>query len=1204
MKQFTTNCSDQRLTLRRSRIMTVTLFMVCISAVYAQKKVIQTYKKASLNTTVRSAGSARTYSSLNTLTTFGCQDGVSYRIQGDNSALYTVNLRTGATALLFNATQLGNRDLTALGYNPLDNFLYASVSGTNDIVKIGTSGVIQQINVPGLPNDTYEAGDVSPNGILYLYSSGASIIRKVTLSNLAVSSISLDAGDNLQDISISPDGLSIYGIDADDGDLVRYAITGGARTSTNVGLSDGSTATYIDETGDLYVIKDVSSSVFEIVGPGNPKAKSATQLTTANTTITKTDGARCIKSSATTQTPFVCTAGRAFAVVGTKGYKNDECNDLGNSKLAEYNLQNGTLITESGQLINSFNSRTTVNNMGYNVKDNFLWAYRNGTNQLIRIGSERTVDFFAISGLSSDCTYGSGTNNTVFTAGDVNSDGVLYLFNGFNGDRFIRVDLNPSSGTYLQKLSDIVISGYDPSNTQVGVDDFGFNPVDNKLYGVDGNNHLIRVNPATGAATDIGIISGLPDSDNYLSAFFDNAGTLYVQTSNSNNTYKIPNVATDDTPNATKFIDNGATVGSNGDGARCPYSPVAPTYTISGTVFNDANGLVDGIVNGTAVSSLAGNTFWVNLAGPNNTVLASTTLTSGNFSFTGVNGSTTYSVILSRTQGTLGSAPPSTTLTGGVVNTGEHIGDGVGSDGTPNGVISVSVAASSVTDVNLGVERLPTADPKTAASQPNPGGTTKVTVPILTGSDPEDGPYTGTSKTNTIVIKSLPPNGTLYYNNSPVNDEQVITSYDPSKLTLDPNDGPISVTFTYAERDAANKESSPAIVTMPFTSNAQLAISGTVFNDANGLVDGIVNGTAVSSLAGNTFWVNLVGSVNTVLASTTLTSGNYSFTGLTANTSYSIVLSRTQGSVGSAPPSTTLTGSVVNTGEHIGDGAGSDGSPNGIISVSLASSSVADVNLGVERLPTADPKTAPNQPNPGGANTVVVPTLTGSDPEDGTYVGTTKSNTVIIQSLPTNATLYYNGLPVTMAGQVIPNYDPSLLAVDPINGSVTVTFTYSERDAAGLNSPPALVTMPFVNPPDLTPLIYARPSTVYNTTGITVVVDVLELLSVPTSGTIVVKVTKDTKVSLTFPPTAELIENRPVKNSVWTLNNSDPNYYVLTTSQVVAAGDVLSFGFTGVLTPGATSGTLTISTVIVGGSGGEIRLNNNVDADKIDYFQK
>jgi hypothetical protein len=141
--------------------------------------------------------------------------------------------------------------------------------------------------------------------------------------------------------------------------------------------------------------------------------------------------------------------------------------------------------------------------------------------------------------------------------------------------------------------------------------------------------------------------------------------------------------------------------------------------------------------------------------------------------------------------------------------------------------------------------------------------------------------------------------------------------------------------------------------------------------------------------------------------------------------------------------------------------------------------------------------------------------------------------------------------------------------------------------------------------PDLTPIIYARPSTVYNTTNITVVVDVLELLNVPTSGLITVKVTKDALVNLVWPPAATTINGRSVQNGVWSFDGvSDEFYYILTTNQVIGASDQLSFGFTGTLTPGATSGTLTISPVIVGGSGGEVRINNNTDADKIDYFQQ
>ncbi|WP_461101853.1 collagen-binding domain-containing protein [Spirosoma koreense] len=632
---------------------------------------------------------------------------------------------------------------------------------------------------------------------------------------------------------------------------------------------------------------------------------------------------------------------------------------------------------------------------------------------------------------------------------------------------------------------------------------------------------------------------------------------------------------------------------------------------IWGNVFNDANGLVDNTVNGTLVSSLAGNNFSASLVNSSTGKVVSTTLvTNGMYGFMGVSKNTSYSVVLSNTPGTVGATPPSAALTGGVINTGENIGATAGNDGLPNGVIAVAVGTSSVSNVNFGVERLPTADPKTLSGQLNPGGTNKVTVPTLTGSDPEDGTYTGTSKTNTVVIQTLPTGstGTLYYNSTAVTVGQVIPAYDPSLLTVDPADGPVSVTFTYSERDAAGKDSPPALVTITFINPAPVTviITGNVFNDANGLVDNTINGTPVSVLSGNIFSANLVsGSTGNVVATTLLTNGTFTFTGVTQNSSYSVVLSNTPGTVGVTPPSAALTGGVINTGENIGATAGNDGLPNGVIAVAVGTSNVTNVNFGVERLPTADPKTAASQANPQEDYTVTVPTLTGSDPEDGTYTGTSKTNTVVIQTLPTGSTgtLYYNSTAVTV-GQVIPAYDPSLLTVDPADGPVSVTFTYSERDAAGKDSPPALVTMPFFVVPDLTPIIYARPSTVSGTTPISYVIDVFELNGVATNGLITVRVSKDAKTALSFDNTLTMVGGRPVQNGSWTFAGLSDGFYVLTTNQVIAAGEHLSFGLTGALTPGATTGTLTASVVIKAGSGGEVLFDNNSDADKIDYFQQ
>lgn len=139
---------------------------------------------------------------------------------------------------------------------------------------------------------------------------------------------------------------------------------------------------------------------------------------------------------------------------------------------------------------------------------------------------------------------------------------------------------------------------------------------------------------------------------------------------------------------------------------------------------------------------------------------------------------------------------------------------------------------------------------------------------------------------------------------------------------------------------------------------------------------------------------------------------------------------------------------------------------------------------------------------------------------------------------------------------------------------------------------------------DLSPIIYARPTSVYGSTPFTVVVDVFELNSVATSGSFSVRVTKDPKLVLTFDPSLTKVNGRTVQNSVWSLNNTNPNYYILTTSQPVAAGNLLSFGLTGRLSPGASSGVLTVSSTLLASTVVEAKANNNIDADKVEYFQQ
>ena len=142
-------------------------------------------------------------------------------------------------------------------------------------------------------------------------------------------------------------------------------------------------------------------------------------------------------------------------------------------------------------------------------------------------------------------------------------------------------------------------------------------------------------------------------------------------------------------------------------------------------------------------------------------------------------------------------------------------------------------------------------------------------------------------------------------------------------------------------------------------------------------------------------------------------------------------------------------------------------------------------------------------------------------------------------------------------------------------------------------------------PPDLIPLLYVTPSLAYNTTTGSVVVDVFEINSTPTSGTIRVHISKSSLLSLSFDPGATGFLGHPVQNSVWTFDGtSNSNAYILTTTQVIGAGSRLSVGLSSTLTPGQTRGRLSITATLVGGSGGEMTLTNNTDADQLEYFNK
>lgn len=507
--------------------------------------------------------------------------------------------------------------------------------------------------------------------------------------------------------------------------------------------------------------------------------------------------------------------------------------------------------------------------------------------------------------------------------------------------------------------------------------------------------------------------------------------------------------------------------GSLNMSCQIDFTPDFTTFPLSGTVFNDLDGLTDSTVDGTGTGTPGGTQLYANLVDGNGNVIASVAVAAnGTYNFPNVPPGT-YTVRLSTTQGVESNAAPGNTLPTGWLNTGENLGAGAGNDGTVNGSLPVTVSNAAVTNANLGIEQPPTANNNTAAIRTNPGGTNNATVPAttFTATDPAGGTVTSIRITGFPTnATSITINGTTYTSATfPVGGVTVPTNVagNPTQpILVDPIDGTTTVAIPYVAIDNAGVASAPATASVPFGGSS---ISGNVFNDLNGLTDSTVNGTGTN--AGGPLYANLI-SGGVVVQSVLIPSGGaYTFPGV-APGSFTVQLSTNQGAVGSPAPATALPTGWVNTGENVGAAAGNDGTVNGLLPVTVAATPVTNANFGIEQPPTANNNTAPTQPNPGGTTTLAVPpgTFTATDPSGGTV------SSIRITAFPNGvASIVINGVVYTSAsfppgGVVIPTNAAGNplqpIRIDPLDGPRTVNIPYVAIDNAGVSSPPATATLP------------------------------------------------------------------------------------------------------------------------------------------------
>ena len=270
--------------------------------------------------------------------------------------------------------------------------------------------------------------------------------------------------------------------------------------------------------------------------------------------------------------------------------------------------------------------------------------------------------------------------------------------------------------------------------------------------------------------------------------------------------------------------------------------------------------------------------------------------------------------------------------------------------------------------------------------------------------------------------------------------------------SVDLNTGIFTLLTTLAMWDTSNADGASGCYAPP-------KLSGRLFLDQNGLTDNTVNGTGINLAGPTPLFANLVKDGIVMNSQALASDGSYEFLNLFSGT-YEVQISSTQGIMTASMPAQDLPSAYAFVGDHIGIDPGNDGITNGKHLVTIANGmDIEEVNFGIESRPVTSDLTTATQENPDNEVQVTVPELTFSDAED------IDINNITIVNIPdafTQGILYYDGTPVTTK-QIIPNYDPALLTVDPIDGEVTMIFTFITTDMANVNSNVSTVEIPFIS---------------------------------------------------------------------------------------------------------------------------------------------
>ncbi|MCE7042505.1 DUF6923 family protein [Dyadobacter sp. CY312] len=748
------------------------------------------------------------------------------------------------------------------------------------------------------------------------------------------------------------------------------------------------------------------------------------------------------KTAAQQLSTFECSTGLGYILT------NNSVSGNNITSLYSFNLTTGASNLIKADILPTITANQRfLNAFGYNTIDNYLYGYRYNTSQIAKVGANGNIELLNMTG---DVASGA------YAAGDVSPAGILYLF---GSNRFVSIDLNPSSPNYLVATQKLTYTS--------AINDFAFSPVDGKIYGVTSNpaRQLFQFDPVANTMTILGNTSGFEpgETDSFGTAFMDNLGNLFISNNASGRIYRIatPHSLPTNTPVTTTLYSSALAGKAPGDGARCSSAIIQPSAS-NDQACSPASSTTPVNIN-VAGNDAAGtyplNNSSVRLINSGNQRVTSLNVTQGTFSV-----NTTSGVIQFQ---------PAAGFVSGTATATYSIADNQGNlSAAATIAVTICTPPTAVNDQITGVTPgQPAVLPTINSNDTAPTGTTLVvsTINLIPPASIPAAIAEDTDGDGDIDQISVPGQG--------------IWKVDASgNITFTPEEGFLTspTPISYTIKNSTGAVSNPATITANYL--PMVTVSGNVFVDANGLTDEIVNGSPYTEQG---LYALLVSSAGKILSSQEVAAnGTFSFTNV-LHGSYTVQLSNAAVVTGADAPaqaSLPVGGNWLSTGEYVGTTAGSDGDANGIITITVTGN-LPNVNFGINQAPTAVPVND-MIPTPRPGDIYVFKPLTGSDPQDGAYanfgsstspdapkptvqiLGSTFQFTAIDGASPSLSISYGSTvLSTSTDNAVITDFDFAELAAT-LNGSgyTGFDFEYVVIDAAGAKSAPVVYKVEWTSP--------------------------------------------------------------------------------------------------------------------------------------------